>query len=622
MDTILCRIGTWEGYGEPKSLLDSAGKQSPKSSCNFIRHCKLKNPYSRRVRFGLSIGLPIRSCIQDERCTQSLSTSSLDERLHARIPTAGSLDRGGEGPRKRFREDASNSSGVCASNGGDNDNGSTSTNYHVSNASHHSEMQKRDGVNEAQSSNGTANTLKETTTSMSDGEISSNNATVGLYVNGGPWIKIPHRYKLVLTTSLAFVICNMDKVNLSVAIIPMSNQLHWNASTAGLVQSSFFWGYTLSQIPGGWLATKLTGGIVLLAGVGIWSLATAIVPFVASFIPALLFSRLIVGLGEGVSPSAATDLIARNIPPTERSRAVAFVFNGLNVGSIIGLVLAPGIIEHFGWESVFCIFGVLGVFWCFGYMIFMASKNPLKSEQGEPRKPTFENPEFKTYGKALEEDKKSSFISEHERIPWKAFFRSSAVWAMIYTHFCGNWGHYCIMAWLPTYFSDKLNLSLTNAALVSVIPPLGGMLVSSFAAPMADNLISRGVNVTFVRKLCQSIAFLSPTAGMTLCSLDLGLSPWVTASIITSSLALSSFALGGLYCTHQDISPRYASILLGITNTAGAIPGILGVYLTGVLLDETNSWQMALFDPCIFFWITGTIVWNLFASSEPRNFES
>jgi hypothetical protein len=75
----------------------------------------------------------------------------------------------------------------------------------------------------------------------------------------GRWNSLPPRYKLVLTTSLAFVICNMDKVNMSVAIIPMSHQMGWNSSIAGLVQSSFFWGYAISQLPGGWLAGHFTG---------------------------------------------------------------------------------------------------------------------------------------------------------------------------------------------------------------------------------------------------------------------------------------------------------------------------------------------------------------------------
>ncbi|CAI0388789.1 unnamed protein product [Linum tenue] len=39
----------------------------------------------------------------------------------------------------------------------------------------------------------------------------------------------------------------------------MSNQFGWNSSTAGLVQSSFFWGYALSQLPGGWLAKRFGG---------------------------------------------------------------------------------------------------------------------------------------------------------------------------------------------------------------------------------------------------------------------------------------------------------------------------------------------------------------------------
>eukprot|EP00892_Ulva_mutabilis_P001552 jgi/Ulvmu1/11398/UM075_0060.1 len=59
----------------------------------------------------------------------------------------------------------------------------------------------------------------------------------------------PARYKLVLSCMTAFIICNMDKVNMSVAILPMSQQFGWSASVAGLVQSSFFWGYMLSQVP-------------------------------------------------------------------------------------------------------------------------------------------------------------------------------------------------------------------------------------------------------------------------------------------------------------------------------------------------------------------------------------
>lgn len=62
-----------------------------------------------------------------------------------------------------------------------------------------------------------------------------------------------------------FFVFLIGQVNLSIAIIPMSHQFGWNSSTAGLVQSSFFWGYALSQLPGGWLA-KIFGGRLAFDG--------------------------------------------------------------------------------------------------------------------------------------------------------------------------------------------------------------------------------------------------------------------------------------------------------------------------------------------------------------------
>ncbi|RWR91031.1 putative anion transporter 6, chloroplastic isoform X1 [Cinnamomum micranthum f. kanehirae] len=386
-----------------------------------------------------------------------------------------------------------------------------------------------------------------------------------------PWKHLPYRYKIISATSLAFVVCNMDKVNLSVAIIPMSHQFGWNASMAGLVQSSFFWGYALSQLPGGWLA-KIFGG--------------------------------------------------RTIPIQERSRAVAFVFGGLSIGSVMGLLLAPPIIQSFGWESVFYIFGFLGILWCLGFELIKEAQTPFVDEytlgarriaNGSVSTSVFSSSKswdtsFRELGTSLKD------------VPWKEFFKSQAVWAMIYAHFCGSWGHYTCLSWLPTYFSEELDLNLTEAAWVSVLPPLASFLVTSIAAPFADNLISTGVETTMVRKICQTIAFMSPAVCMTLSSLDLGLPPWEVVLILTAGLALSSFALSGLYCTHQDISPEYASILLGITNTVGAVPGIVGVALTGYLFDTTHSWSLSLFAPSIFFYLTGTVVWLAFASSKPQSF--
>lgn len=74
-------------------------------------------------------------------------------------------------------------------------------------------------------------------------------------------------------------------MNISVAIIPMAAAFGWSPTVAGLVQSSFFWGYMASQIPGGYVNSRFGGRTILPLGVGLWSGATAAVPVLAGTIP-------------------------------------------------------------------------------------------------------------------------------------------------------------------------------------------------------------------------------------------------------------------------------------------------------------------------------------------------
>ncbi|CAM8931820.1 unnamed protein product [Rhodiola kirilowii] len=383
---------------------------------------------------------------------------------------------------------------------------------------------------------------------------------------------VPQRYRLIGATALAFVVCNMDKVNLSIAIIPMSHQFGWNSSTAGLVQSSFFWGYALSQLPGGWLA-KIFGG----------SMCSTL----AGYMPGLVLSRILVGIGEGVSPSAATDLIARHDHSTRRTfKSCIFCFWRSKCRKRCGVYCSSFTNSKFGLGisilHIWLYWNCLVSSW--GFQL-VTDEEPTLADEDVPR---FQ-PMFTTKSQDSSLTELAASVMD---VPWKSFFMSPAVWAMIYAHFCGSWGHYTCLSWLPTYFSEVLDLNLTEAAWVSVLPPLASIVVTSLAAQLADHLIGSGVDTTKVRKICQSIAFISPAICMILSSLDLGLPPWEVVGILTGGLALSSFALSGLYCTHQDISPEYASILLGITNTVGAVPGIVGVALTGFLLDATHSWSL------------------------------
>ena len=83
-------------------------------------------------------------------------------------------------------------------------------------------------------------------------------------------------------------------------------------SFQGLVLSSFFLGYALTQILGGQLSDRLGGKRVLAGGVALWSFFTFILPYAAAAgtVP-LIATRILLGVGEGVAFPSIHSLIAR-----------------------------------------------------------------------------------------------------------------------------------------------------------------------------------------------------------------------------------------------------------------------------------------------------------------------
>ena len=94
-------------------------------------------------------------------------------------------------------------------------------------------------------------------------------------------MNFPYRFKVVFLSFLAVFICYIDRVNISVAIIPMQDQFGWSELQVGIILGSFYFGYMITMILGGYLADKYGGKKVLGYGLLIWSLITIITPFFA-----------------------------------------------------------------------------------------------------------------------------------------------------------------------------------------------------------------------------------------------------------------------------------------------------------------------------------------------------
>jgi ACS family sodium-dependent inorganic phosphate cotransporter len=380
------------------------------------------------------------------------------------------------------------------------------------------------------------------------------------------------------------------------------------------------------------VASRLGGARVLGAGVLLWSVGTLLAPPAATAgLTALCCSRLLVGLGEGVAPSAATQLIVAFVPAAERARAVSLVWGGLDLGSVVGLLIAPFLIAAAGWQSVFYVFALLGFAWCALWPVAQPHASASVARLAATASGVAPAP------------------AKRKRTPWLSFARSPAVWAVVVTHFCFNYGYYTLLAWLPSYFEGALGMSLGASSTLSLLPYVAMVAMTPVVGPVADAAAAR-LGVTTVRKAAQALSFLGPAACMLALAALTPVTPAAAAAAAAAMPALPTWLLGaagggappvalvvalmslafglsawsraGLYCNHQDLSPRYASILLGVSNTAGALPGVLGVWAAGVLLDVTGSWPLAVFLPTAAAQLLGTLVFSCFGSGENQGWDS
>jgi hypothetical protein len=86
---------------------------------------------------------------------------------------------------------------------------------------------------------------------------------------------------ILLATAVSFV-CSIDRAAMSVAILPMSDQFNWDDTVKGSVSSAFFAGYMITNLCGGFLATRYSAKHVLASGVVLWSLFTIATPAAAA----------------------------------------------------------------------------------------------------------------------------------------------------------------------------------------------------------------------------------------------------------------------------------------------------------------------------------------------------
>uniref|UniRef100_A0A4W5NVN6 Sialin n=1 Tax=Hucho hucho TaxID=62062 RepID=A0A4W5NVN6_9TELE len=258
----------------------------------------------------------------------------------------------------------------------------------------------------------------------------------------------------------------------------------WDSVTQGWILGSFFYSYILTQIPGGYLASKY--GAKWLLGLGILGtvIFTLLTPMAADLGAGYLIAvRVLEGIGEGVTFSAMHAMWASWAPPMERSRLLTIAYTGAQLGTVVTLPLSGQICFYLDSKLVrhvrLCVC-IVGIVWA-PLVSNTPSIHPRISEQERLYITSTLNKEV-----CCKSSWELSLRWDH--IPWGSILKSMPLWAIVVAHFSYHWTFYTLLTLLPTYMNDVLGFSIKENGALSALPYIGCGLLAVLGGQLADYL--------------------------------------------------------------------------------------------------------------------------------------
>ena len=143
---------------------------------------------------------------------------------------------------------------------------------------------------------------------------------------------------ILFLLGLSVFVNYIDRANLSVAAPLLRNELGLSSSQLGILLSAFFWTYAGMQPVVGWLVDRLEVKWVFAIGFFLWSGATAVTGVVHGF-AALLFMRILLGIGEYVAYPSYCKIFATHFEENQRGVANSVIGAGQALGPGLGMLI-------------------------------------------------------------------------------------------------------------------------------------------------------------------------------------------------------------------------------------------------------------------------------------------
>ena len=156
--------------------------------------------------------------------------------------------------------------------------------------------------------------------------------------------------------ALIIIFDGYDLAVAGIALPSIMKDMKVEATKAGFMVSSALFGMMFGAIFLGTIADKIGRRKAIAICIGLFSVFTAIAGFTDNPVT-FSITRFIAGLGiGGVMPNVVAQMTEYS-PRKIRSTMVTLMFSGYSVGGVLAALLGKGLIETYGWQSVFIAAG-------------------------------------------------------------------------------------------------------------------------------------------------------------------------------------------------------------------------------------------------------------------------
>ena len=335
------------------------------------------------------------------------------------------------------------------------------------------------------------------------------------------------------------------------------------AENFGRLMAVFLWIYGLMSPFAGAIADRVNRKWLIVISLFVWSAVTYGMGYANTFTE-IYWLRALMGVSEALYIPAGLSLIADWHSDKSRSLAVGIHMTGLYTGQAIGGFGAT-VAASYTWHTAFHWFGLIGI--AYALLLVLCLR---------------ENPNHNVVKPSVETNKveKESILKG-----FSAIFSTVAFWIILFYFAAPSLPGWAIKNWLPTLFSENLNLPMAEAGPMSTIT----IALSSFCGVVAGGILSD----RWVQRNIRGRIYISAIGlGLTIPALFLLGFGHNTIGVIAAGMlfgiGFGIFDANNMPILCQFVSPKYRATAYGIMNMTGVFAGAMVTNVLGKWSDDGN----------------------------------